>query len=136
MKKQKWFMKKRSLPLIVACVCLGFLSTATWCGAVAIKDVKSGEDVFQYVERIKGEFDQTLYQQVIGASNAYKEGDEAIGFRLMIPTPAYMPAGFLPTQRLNKFTKTRFLWIIFKNLFGKPPTRPNTKKLKTGPWPS
>ncbi len=79
MKKQKWFMKKRSLPLIVACVCLGFLSTATWCGAITIQAVKPGEDVFQYVERIKGKFDQHLYQQVIGASNAYKEGDEAIG---------------------------------------------------------
>jgi len=47
--------------------------------AVAIKDVKPGEDVFAYVTRIKGAFDQTLYQQVIGASNAFKEGDQAIG---------------------------------------------------------
>jgi ethanolamine ammonia-lyase large subunit len=52
---------------------------ATLCGAVTIKDVKPGEDVFQYIQRIKGEFDQTLYRQVIGAANAYKEGDEALG---------------------------------------------------------
>jgi len=28
---------------------------------------------------VKGSFDQTLYRQVIGASNAFKEGDETIG---------------------------------------------------------
>jgi ethanolamine ammonia-lyase large subunit len=65
--------------LIVGFVCLGLLSLGTYCSAVAIKDVKPGECVSKYVERIKGKFDQTLYQQVIGAANPYKEGDEAIG---------------------------------------------------------
>jgi ethanolamine ammonia-lyase large subunit len=65
--------------LIVGFVCLGLLSLGTYCGAVAIKDVKPGEDVFKYVERIKGKIDHTLYQQVIGAANPYKEGDEALG---------------------------------------------------------
>ncbi|MFC0808635.1 ethanolamine ammonia-lyase subunit EutB [Ensifer sp. P24N7] len=48
-------------------------------GAFAIDEVKQGEDVFAYVNRIKGGFDQTIYQQVIGAANAFKEGDRAIG---------------------------------------------------------
>jgi ethanolamine ammonia-lyase large subunit len=47
--------------------------------AIAIKETNPGEDVFAYVTRIKGRFDQTLYQQVIGASNAFKEGDQTIG---------------------------------------------------------
>jgi len=59
--------------------CLTILSLSTLCGAVTIKDVKPGEDVFQYIQRIKGQFDLTLYQQVIGAANAFKEGDEALG---------------------------------------------------------
>ncbi|RPJ15859.1 MAG: ethanolamine ammonia-lyase subunit EutB [Deltaproteobacteria bacterium] len=46
---------------------------------VAIGDLQQGEDVFAYIARVKGGFDQTLYQQVIGAANAFKEGDEAIG---------------------------------------------------------
>ncbi len=46
---------------------------------VVILEVKQGEDVFSYVDRIKGRFDQTLYRQVIGAANAFKEGDAAIG---------------------------------------------------------
>ena len=54
------------------------VSLASLAGAVTIKDIKSDEDVFAYVNRIKGEFDQTLYQQVIGAANAFKEGDATI----------------------------------------------------------
>jgi ethanolamine ammonia-lyase large subunit len=46
---------------------------------VAIEDVKPNEDVFAFISRVKGGFDQTLYQQVIGAANAFKEGDLAIG---------------------------------------------------------
>ena len=44
-----------------------------------ITEVMPGEDVFVYITRIKGKFDQTLYRQVIGASNAFKEGDLTIG---------------------------------------------------------
>jgi ethanolamine ammonia-lyase large subunit len=52
---------------------------ATGGGTILVTDVKPGEDVFAYVGRIKGGFDQTLYQQVIGAANDFKEGDQAIG---------------------------------------------------------
>jgi ethanolamine ammonia-lyase large subunit len=45
----------------------------------SIAEVKPGEDVFAYITRVKGGFDQTLYQQVIGAANAFKEGDLTIG---------------------------------------------------------
>ena len=48
-------------------------------GTIAIEEVKPGEDVFAYISRVKGGFDQTLYQQVIGAANDFKEGDQAIG---------------------------------------------------------
>jgi len=65
--------------LITAIIALGVFAFSTYSSAVAIKDVKPGEDVFKYIERVKGSFDQTLYQQVIGAANAFKEGDQAIG---------------------------------------------------------
>jgi len=45
---------------------------------ITVGNVKQGEDVFAYISRVKGGFDQTFYQQVIGASNAFKEGDQAI----------------------------------------------------------
>ena len=47
--------------------------------ATAVEEVKPGEDVFAYVSRVKGSFDQSLYQQMIGAANDFKEGDQAIG---------------------------------------------------------
>jgi ethanolamine ammonia-lyase large subunit len=48
-------------------------------GTVAVAEVKPREDVFAYVSRTKGRFDQALYRQVIGAANDFKEGDQAIG---------------------------------------------------------
>lgn len=69
----------KRIMLLAAMLCFGFLAFSTDSGAVAIKDVKPGEDVFKYIQRVKGSFDQTLYQQVIGASNAFKEGDQTIG---------------------------------------------------------
>jgi ethanolamine ammonia-lyase large subunit len=47
--------------------------------AASIGEVKPGEDVFAYINRVKGGFDQTLYRQVIGAANDFKEGDLTIG---------------------------------------------------------
>jgi len=69
---------KRSIVITLMLVFgLFAFSASSW--AVAIKDVKSGEDVFKYIQRVKGSFDQTLYQQVIGAANPFKEGDQTIG---------------------------------------------------------
>jgi ethanolamine ammonia-lyase large subunit len=65
--------------VIAAAVVIAFFPMSTFAGVVTILDVQKGEDVFSYVKRVKGGFDQTLYRQVIGAANPYKEGDEAIG---------------------------------------------------------
>ncbi len=46
---------------------------------ITIREVSAGEDVFAYITRIKGGFDQSFYQQVIGAANEFKEGDATIG---------------------------------------------------------
>ncbi len=48
-------------------------------GTIEIEEVRQGEDLFAYVSRIKGGFDHTVYRQVIGAANEFKEGDQAIG---------------------------------------------------------
>jgi ethanolamine ammonia-lyase large subunit len=56
-----------------------FAQAAASVNPTSITEVKPGEDVFAYVTRVKGGFDQTLYRQVIGAGNAFKEGDQAIG---------------------------------------------------------
>lgn len=46
---------------------------------IAVEEVGPGEDVFAYISRVKGNFDHTVYQQVIGAANDFKEGDLAVG---------------------------------------------------------
>ena len=52
---------------------------ATGEAAITVAEVKPGEDVFAYVSRVNGGFDQILYRRVIGAANEFKEGDQAIG---------------------------------------------------------
>jgi ethanolamine ammonia-lyase large subunit len=53
-------------------------SLAAPAAAITIDGVKQGEDVFAYVNRIKGKFDLAFYQQVMGAANAFKEGDATL----------------------------------------------------------
>jgi ethanolamine ammonia-lyase large subunit len=53
-------------------------AAASGGGTIAVEEVKPGEDIFAYIGRVKGSYDQTLYQQVIGAANEFKEGDQAI----------------------------------------------------------
>ena len=45
---------------------------------VSIQSPKVDEDIFKYVQRIKGKFDIKLYRQVLGAANEFKEGDQSI----------------------------------------------------------
>ena len=46
---------------------------------VRVGDISAGEDLFAYIQRVNQDFDQTLYRQLVGAANAFKEGDEIIG---------------------------------------------------------
>ena len=48
-------------------------------GTIAVPEVVPGEDIFAYISRVKGGFDLTLYRQLLGAANDFKEGDQAIG---------------------------------------------------------
>lgn len=47
-------------------------------GGVIIDGIKEQETVFSYILRIKGKHDGTLYRQIIGACNPFKEGDETL----------------------------------------------------------
>jgi ethanolamine ammonia-lyase large subunit len=46
---------------------------------VTVDTPERGEDIFSYIRRKKGSMDQQLYQQLVGAANAFKEGDLTIG---------------------------------------------------------
>ena len=51
---------------------------ATSAGGVVIQNPVSGEDIFTYINRVNGEFDSTLYRQILGAANEFKEGDKSL----------------------------------------------------------
>lgn len=46
---------------------------------VAIAEVRDGEDLFAYIARVRGRFDQDFLQELLGAANEFKEGDQALG---------------------------------------------------------
>lgn len=50
---------------------------------VSIPSIREGEDVLEYVRRIRGRHDEALYKAIIGAANEYKEGDEALGIHAL-----------------------------------------------------
>ncbi len=39
----------------------------------------TGEDLFSYIQRVRNKIDTTLYRQILGAANEFKEGDHALG---------------------------------------------------------
>lgn len=46
---------------------------------VALLEILPDEDLFGYLKRTRGGFEPRLYQQLLGAANAFKEGDASIG---------------------------------------------------------
>ena len=40
---------------------------------------KAGEDIFAYIERLRGKFSRDLYVKLLGNANEYKEGDQIVG---------------------------------------------------------
>ena len=48
-------------------------------GDVSIPEIIAGEDLFFYINRMRGTFDPVLYRKLLGAANEFKEGDQMIG---------------------------------------------------------
>jgi ethanolamine ammonia-lyase large subunit len=57
--------------------CSQFIETAP--EGIALIRPLSGEDIFQFVNRVAGRFDLNLYRGIIGAANEFKEGDQILG---------------------------------------------------------
>ena len=67
------------------------------------------EDLFSYITRVNGKFDQTLYRQIVGSANPFKEGDLAQGI-----------AAFNENSRINArrlLTNTKLKDLCEKPLF-------------------
>jgi ethanolamine ammonia-lyase large subunit len=48
-------------------------------GGRTIDAIQPSESVFDYVRRVNGTFNATLYKQILGAANEFKEGDQIVG---------------------------------------------------------
>ncbi len=64
-----------SFVLFNGCDLIGGSKRTAAAHGVVIDAIKEQETVFSYMQRVKGAFDATLYRQIIGACNAFKEGD-------------------------------------------------------------
>jgi ethanolamine ammonia-lyase large subunit len=47
--------------------------------SIEISSPQTGEDIFSYIERTSNQPDKTLYCQIAGSANPFKEGDKTIG---------------------------------------------------------
>ncbi|MGJ8735760.1 MAG: ethanolamine ammonia-lyase subunit EutB [Zobellia laminariae] len=47
--------------------------------SVTLSEVHKGESIFEYIKRLKGDYNITLHRQIIGAANEFKEGDLSLG---------------------------------------------------------
>lgn len=52
--------------------------SAAKSAGVLLKSPLMGEDIFRYIQRVNGSFNRLLYQQILGAANAFKEGDQSL----------------------------------------------------------
>lgn len=57
---------------------LGIKPVPYFKGITVLKPLQ-GDDLFAYIRRMSGGFDLTLYHQLVGAANRFKEGDEIAG---------------------------------------------------------
>ena len=73
-------------------------------GATNIRAPKKGEDVFGYIKRDKGKFDLTLYRQILGSANAYKEGDETLHVAAVDETSRLHARQLLENTRIGDLT--------------------------------
>lgn len=71
--------RRAFLQTTAAAASLGSHGFAADLPEVAITEPKFGEELFAYIRRQKGQFDRTLYAQILGVANEFKEGDEIIG---------------------------------------------------------
>ncbi|MEE9912889.1 MAG: ethanolamine ammonia-lyase subunit EutB [Deltaproteobacteria bacterium] len=66
-----------------------------------ILETKPEENLFLFMDRTLGKFDRTTYQQLIGAANAFKEGDQILGVAAVDETVRLRARRLLSNTRLE-----------------------------------
>ena len=61
-----------------------------------------GESVFDYIQRVRGNWDSTLYKQLLGAANEFKEGDAIIGVAAIDDAARRQARDLLSSTRMSE----------------------------------
>lgn len=70
-----------------------------------LKDSLKNEDIFEYIDRIKGSFDSNFYKQLIGSANEFKEGDAILGIAASNQTDRTIARELIANTKLAAFNK-------------------------------
>ncbi len=62
----------------------------------------AGEDLFAYLTRVRGGFDEALYRRVVGAASAFKEGDAVLGLAAPDDATRATARGLLAATRVGE----------------------------------
>ncbi|MRR14953.1 MAG: ethanolamine ammonia-lyase subunit EutB [Deltaproteobacteria bacterium] len=70
-----------------------------------VAEITPREDLFAFMDRTIGKFDRTTYQQLIGAANAFKEGDQILGVAAADETVRKKARHLLSNTRIGDILK-------------------------------
>jgi len=75
------FSRRQFIEGVIGGAAGSWLGAALWAGGGGRHggSVEPGDDLFAYLQRASGGFDQRIYRETIGAANEFKEGDEILG---------------------------------------------------------
>lgn len=67
---------------------------------VSLSEPHTGESLFAYIDRTRGQFDSSLFKQLLGAANPFKEGDEIVGVAAVNETARAQARQLLSATRI------------------------------------
>jgi ethanolamine ammonia-lyase large subunit len=76
-----------------------------------IQKPKIKEDVFAYINRVNGKFDTTLYKQILGAANEFKEGDKTLNIAAVDDNSRSYAKELLANTKIASLNKN----VVFKD---------------------
>lgn len=78
---------------------------------VIIQKPNTEEDIFGYINRVKGKFDATLFKQILGAANEFKEGDKTLNIAAADNNSRSYARALLANTRIDSLHKN----VVYKD---------------------
>ncbi|MAD97963.1 MAG: ethanolamine ammonia-lyase [Flavobacteriaceae bacterium] len=78
---------------------------------VALSKPLEGEDIFAFIQRKRGGFDNVFYKQILGAANEFKEGDQTLGIAANDKKSRFYARELLANTSIRKLQQQ----VVFKD---------------------